>query len=172
MAQNRFQISRDTPALYLTAVTNSRLPVFRTDNICRIACDALDEARNSGDFLLFAYVLMPDHIHVITDGLHKPSHVLRYMKGIASRRIIDYLKEEGFTVSLEKLRHDERERHYRYSLWQHETNALSLISDAALMQKLNTFIRIRCVLDWSNERLTIAGRAFAPGRDARWKMSP
>jgi len=103
----------------------------------QFACDALDEARNSGDFLLFAYVLMPDHIHVITDGLHKPSHVLRYMKGIASRRIIDYLKEEGFTASLEKLRHDERERHYRYSLWQQETNALSLISEAALMQKVN-----------------------------------
>lgn len=57
--EGRFRISRDTPALYLTAVTKDRLPVFRTDAICSIACCALCEARVSGDFALLAYVLMP-----------------------------------------------------------------------------------------------------------------
>jgi hypothetical protein len=40
-------ISRDTPALYLTAVAKDRLPVFRTDAIKAIACKALDEARKA-----------------------------------------------------------------------------------------------------------------------------
>jgi REP element-mobilizing transposase RayT len=130
-------ISRDTPALYLTAVTHVRLPVFRTHQLCGIACAALDEARRSGTFLIFAYVLMPDHIHVITDGSQKPSHILRYVKGIVSRRIINHLKERRLTCSLEKLRHDERRRGHKYSLWQEHSNAIFLISEAALMQKVN-----------------------------------
>jgi hypothetical protein len=39
-------ISRDTPALYLTAVAKNRLPIFRTDTIKLITCTALNEARN------------------------------------------------------------------------------------------------------------------------------
>jgi REP element-mobilizing transposase RayT len=55
-------ISRDAPCYYLTTVTKNRLPVFRTDRICEIVCQALDEARRSGGFALYAYVIMPDHL--------------------------------------------------------------------------------------------------------------
>jgi hypothetical protein len=53
-------ISRDTPCLSITSVARDRLPVFRTDTIKKIACAALDEARGSGRFAIFAYVIMPD----------------------------------------------------------------------------------------------------------------
>lgn len=135
--EGRFRISRDTPALYLTAVTKDRLPVFRTDAICSIACSALCEARVSGDFALLAYVLMPDHIHLITDSKHKPSHILRYVNGITSRRIIGYLKEQGFVRSLDKLRHNAWRRRHAFSLWGDNSNAMSLTSESALMQKVN-----------------------------------
>ena len=61
-------ISRDTPALYLTTVAKDHLPVFRTDQIKLITCKALDEARNSGGFSIYTYVIMPDHLHAITDS--------------------------------------------------------------------------------------------------------
>jgi hypothetical protein len=54
----KFQISRDSPALYITVVAKDRLPVFKSDAIKLVTCQALDEARKSGGFLLFAYVLM------------------------------------------------------------------------------------------------------------------
>ena len=65
-------ISRDTPALYITAVAKDRLPVFRTDAIKVITCNALDEARKSGGFSIYAYVIMPDHLHAITDSIANP----------------------------------------------------------------------------------------------------
>jgi REP element-mobilizing transposase RayT len=55
-------ISRDTPCLYITAVCKDRLPVFRKDEMKELACTALDEARTSGKFLIFAYVIMLDHM--------------------------------------------------------------------------------------------------------------
>ncbi len=51
---HKFQISRDSQALFITAVAKNRLPVFRTDVIKTVTCEALDEARRSGGFLLFA----------------------------------------------------------------------------------------------------------------------
>ncbi len=130
-------ISRDTPALYVTAVAKDRLPVFRTDAIKIITCNALAEARNSAGFSLYAYVIMPDHLHAITDRNLKPAEILRYINGIISRRVIDHLKEHGHNASLQKLRHETRERAYRYSLWDHHSNVFSITSEDMFMQKVN-----------------------------------
>jgi REP element-mobilizing transposase RayT len=70
-------ISRDSSCLSITSVAHDRLPAFRTDAVKNIVCGALDEARRSGGFVIFAYVIMPDHLHVITDGALKPSDTLR-----------------------------------------------------------------------------------------------
>ncbi|MFL6375093.1 MAG: hypothetical protein ACJ73D_10535, partial [Pyrinomonadaceae bacterium] len=81
-----FRVTRDTPAFYLTSVAKDRMPVFRTENIAAIACRAVDEARMSGKFLILAYVLMLDHLHVITDSSRDSVDVLRFINGIISRR--------------------------------------------------------------------------------------
>src|SRR5262245_8429333 len=97
-----FTISKDSQALYITAVAKDRLPVFQTDAIKTITCRAIDEARTSCGFLLFAYVI--DHIHLLTDNpRNKPSEVLRYIKGTIAHRGIEHLKEKNYESSLEKL---------------------------------------------------------------------
>jgi REP element-mobilizing transposase RayT len=103
-----FRISKDSQALYITAVTKDRLPVFQTDTLKVITCEAINEARNSYGFLLFAYVIMPDHLHLLTDNPRsKPSEVLRYIKGTIAHRVIEHLKEKNHESSLEKLRHED-----------------------------------------------------------------
>jgi REP element-mobilizing transposase RayT len=77
-----FRVTRDTPAFYLTSVAKDRLPVFRTEAIANVACKALAEARTSGGFLIFAYMLMPDHLHVITDSKKESVDTLRFINGI------------------------------------------------------------------------------------------
>ena len=130
-------ISRGTPCLSITAVTKDRLPVFRTELIKAVTCAALDEARRSGGFLLFAYVIMPDHIHVLTNGALKPSNTLRFVKGIISRRVIGYLKEGGHQTSLEKLRVGTQSKRHEYTLWAHHSNVMLLTSEATFMQRVN-----------------------------------
>lgn len=130
------KISKDNPCYYLTSVTNKRLPVFQTDKLKEITVKALDEARNSHQILIFAYVIMPDHYHIITDSNRKISEVLRYLNGITARRIIDYLKENNFTSSLEKLRQETKKRQYKYSLWEHHPNTFSINNEKTFMQKV------------------------------------
>jgi putative transposase len=130
-------ISRDTPALYLTCVARNRLHVFRTDAIKIITCAALDEARRSGGFAIYAYLIMPDDLHAISDSLLTPSRVLRFINGIISRRVIDHLKEHGHNSSLQKLRRESGARGHKYSVWEHHSNALPIFSESMFMQKVN-----------------------------------
>ncbi len=51
---HRFQISRDSQALFINLNTKNRLPVFRKDEIKKVLSQAIDEARKSAGFLLFA----------------------------------------------------------------------------------------------------------------------
>ena len=134
---HRFLISQDSPALYITIVTKDRLSVFRTDKIKKLLCDSLDEARRSAGLLLFAYVIMLDHMHLITNRPSTTSDVLRIVKGITARRIIDHLKVNGYSSSLAKLQHQERDRNYKYSLWQTEKNVLPVFSEGMFMEKVN-----------------------------------
>ncbi len=131
-----FRISRDNPAFYLTAVTKDRLPIFRTDTLAQIMALALNEARCSGRFLIFAYVIMLDHFHLVTDSKVDSKDILRFVKGIAGRRIIDHLKEHGHTDSLEKLRVQHRSDGSDYSVWQRHPNTRLLWSEQMLWQRI------------------------------------
>ena len=124
-----FQISRDTPALFITVVAKNRLPVFRLDNLKKVVCEALNEARKSGGFLIFAYVIMLEHLHLLTNQPKTSAEVLRYLKGITARRTIDYLRQNDFHSSLAKLQHESWKRDHKYSLWQQEKNVFSVYSE-------------------------------------------
>ena len=130
-------ISFDTPCSYFTPVTQKRLPVFRTDKFRQLLCDALNEARVSAGLLYFAYVIMPDHFHIITDGKRSPSDSLRFLNGITARRIIDHLKTDGPKQSLDKLQNETKSGDYKYSLWKHHSDKFLLTSEATFMQKVN-----------------------------------
>src|SRR5687767_5763131 len=132
-----FKISPGSPAYYLTSVAKDRLPVFRSDKIKTIASEALDEARTSGNFLMFAYVIMPDHLHLVTDSNKKPEVILRYVNGIVARRVINFLKEHDYLSSLQKLRHEDYRRGHRYSLWDHHPNIRQLTSESMFMQRVH-----------------------------------
>jgi len=128
-----FRISKDSPVHYITSVTHNRLPVFKTTKLKDIMCQALNEARTSANLLIFAYVIMPDHVH----AQRKPSEVLRYVNGISSRRIINHLKESGAEKSLAKLRQATGPRDHKYSLWDHHPNLKLISTENGLIEKAN-----------------------------------
>jgi REP element-mobilizing transposase RayT len=153
-------ISKDRPCLFITTVARNRLPVFRSDALKTVACRALDEARRCGGFALFAYVIMPQHLHALADGRLKPSGTLRYLNGILSHRVIEFLKEGGFTTSLEKLRGAAKGRRHEHSLVDHHSSAVPVFSEEFFMQKVN-YIHLNPV------RAGLVARA----QDYRWSSA-
>lgn len=88
-----FQISRKTPAYYFTAVTHHRLPIFRTDKLKQVLCDAYAEARNRHGVLIRAYVIMPDHVHVLVYSESEMKDVLPYERHFSSLRYSIFERE-------------------------------------------------------------------------------
>lgn len=130
-------LSKNNPFYFITSVVHKRLPAFQKDALKFVMASALDEARNSAGILLFAYAIMWDHFHIITDSKLGQSQVLRYMNGVSARRVIGYLKENGFDSSLLKLRTETKENNYKHSLWEHHSNTFEIKTEAVLMQKVN-----------------------------------
>ena len=87
--------------------------------------------------MIFAYVIMPDHFHLITDGENKAAKVLQFANGIISRRVIDFLKAHGHKSSLKKLEHQEYRRGHKYSLWDHHPNIRLLTSENMFMERVH-----------------------------------
>ena len=159
---HRFQISIDSQAFFITVVTKNRLPVFKTDRMKSVLCTAINEARVSAGFLLFAYVIMIDHLHLLTNSPTTISDVLRVLKGITARRVIDYLKDKKYVSSLSKLEHHEQNRNHKYSLWQAERNVFPIFSEEKFMEKVNYIHQnpvraglVECATDyrWSSARI-------------------
>jgi putative transposase len=131
-----FQISRRIPAYYFTSVTHHRLPIFQKDALRQRLCDAWAEARDNHGILILAYVIMPDHVHLLVYSDKELSEVLRLLNGIAARRVIQYLKESGFESSLFKLRGEVRERNHKHSVWEHHTDSLDIFGEDTFRQKV------------------------------------
>jgi putative transposase len=128
-------ISKNNLLYFITAVTHKRLPVFQTDRLKKVLTDAFNEARISGGLKIFAYVIMADHYHIITDSVRKPADVLRYFNGISARRIVDHLKHSGYESSLNKLRREATNGKHQYSLWEHHSNTFLITSETMFMKK-------------------------------------
>jgi REP element-mobilizing transposase RayT len=80
---------------------------------------------------------MPDHLHAVTDSEKKARIILRFVNGIISRRVIDFLKAGPYLASLDKLRRPEDRRCHKYSLWDHHPNARVLTSEEMFVQRVN-----------------------------------
>src|SRR6185436_3460011 len=132
-----FRISKDSPVHFITSVTHNRLPVFKTTKLKEVMCEALNEARKSASLLIFAYVVMPDHLHALIGSQRKPSEVLRYINGISGRRIINYLNDHNFESCLEKLRQANGPRQHKYSVWDHHPNLKLIATENGLIEKAN-----------------------------------
>ena len=131
-----FQLSRRTPAYYFTAVAHHRLPIFRTEMLCQVLCDAYSEARANHHILILAYVIMANHVHALVYSEKDMRDVLRLLNGVSARRIIEYLKDNDFRESLFKLRGETRERNHKHSVWQHHTDSLEIFGEDTFRQKV------------------------------------
>jgi putative transposase len=83
-----------------------RQPFLSKDRSRQWMVDAIDRARDTHRFHLWAYVIMPEHVHLLvcpTEADYSISAILKTMKQSVSRRAIEYLKQAApeFLAQLE-----------------------------------------------------------------------
>jgi putative transposase len=117
---------------YLTGNIARQLPVFAQTSYCEAFIDTCSTLRSKWPFKLIAYVLMPDHIHLIVnpkDG--RIRELAGTLKSLSARRIID--QTSGFSFLRERPDTDGSV----HQVWQESFKALPLWSEWLIWQKIN-----------------------------------
>jgi len=124
---------------FVTANTHKRIPLFRSPVLCREFFTSLSEIKIRFPFELFAYVLMPDHFHLLvrpSDG--DISRLVQKIKSLTARRVIDTLQTEGNDKSLLALRKPiPGRRAHSYQVFQQSFRDLRLWSSWMIHQKID-----------------------------------
>jgi putative transposase len=74
---------------FVTTKTWQNRPLFRVSEVALILAEQIVHYRNEGVYLLHAFVIMPDHIHMLLtpDASMSLERAMQYIKGGSSHRI-------------------------------------------------------------------------------------
>lgn len=122
---------------FLTCNIVDWLPLFSIPEAAEIVLDSLTFHIEERNLVLFAYVIMENHIHLIaqSDELQKN---MRTFKSYTAREIINHLKTCGHSFYLRKLK-DRKLDHHRdseFQVWQEGYHPKQIVGDKMMMQKL------------------------------------
>lgn len=103
---------------FVTFSTHQRLPILTNNQFRSFVTESIDISRTEHGFLLLAYVVMPEHVHVVLYPRpeSKVGQVIGYMKQESAKRIVTVLRQRN-SRPLERLavvRDDES----RTAIWQ------------------------------------------------------
>ena len=79
----------------LTFSCYRRFAFFARERTCQWFCQALEEARAKFGFQLWAYVVMPDHVHVLVNPGERAEQMSRFLQAVkqpVARQAIEYLR--------------------------------------------------------------------------------
>jgi len=102
---------------FVTSVTIQRLPIFRREANAKLLIDTLAHYRDEGKFLLYEFVIMPDHIPVLLMPAEEISleRAMQFIKGGFSFRMKDRGSMWQPSFTNHRIRDwDDYERHREY----------------------------------------------------------
>ncbi len=103
---------------FLTFTCYRRQQLLTDSFACCILANCISEARTRCNFKLYAWVLMPEHIHLLVhpvDDQYSTSDILKHIKAPAGKKIIEYWRENARHM-LHRVRVDSQENENRF--WQ------------------------------------------------------
>lgn len=121
---------------FITGTLIKWLNLFKNPQYAQIILDAFTWNRKQHQFLLFAYVIMPTHIHAIIKPLNQNiSKSLQSFASYTAHAIVKRIEENDQKDILEVMKQEKRDHRSNYSVWQafHSEN---IFSEKVLNQKL------------------------------------
>ncbi len=125
---------------FVTTSAVRRAHIFQRDLVKRILVDSLNTGRILGQYELFAFVVMPNHIHFIVRGLNSytPGDIVRELKKATANLILRQYKVEENQAALafceSAVKPGQRQQ---YAIWEDEYQAKNVFSPDFLRQKLD-----------------------------------
>jgi putative transposase len=136
MGRGRYKIFNSDYPHFLTMTVVDWLPIFANPEVAEIVLVSLRYMQEEKRAMLYAYVLMENHLHIILqcDNL---SEAVQSFKSYTARAIIDYFTEHNNFALLEKLRYNKLKHKVKsdYQLWQEGSHPEGITTDEMMNKK-------------------------------------
>ena len=124
------------PACFFTATNLNWLPLLKPDSHKDIILNSLSFLQKDERITLYAFVIMPNHIHLIWQpyGEHLPKKIQHsFLKYTAQQIKFELLKNNP--AELEPCKVDAADREYQF--WERNPLSIELYQEKVFLQKLN-----------------------------------
>jgi putative transposase len=138
-SRNRKEFEEYGNLFFITSTIVGFLRVFDDPGTCQIFMTNLDYYQKRGDFVIIAYVLMPEHFHLVLNlkSDQNISRCIGNLKRITSRQISFYLKgknQEQLISDLDKMAALEPAVDSR--IWKPRFDSFVILKEETLGQKI------------------------------------
>jgi REP element-mobilizing transposase RayT len=138
-----YQIINQGNAHFLTLQIVSWVDIFTRKVYKEIIVDALNYCIKHKGLIVYAYVIMSNHVHIITqsDG-DNLSGIIRDFKSFTSKEMLKYIKSgkesrDKWMLHIFKNAAIKHKRNALFQLWTHENHAIELYSPTFIETKLD-----------------------------------
>ena len=130
---------------FLTVTVVDWVDVFTRKELCRDVLDSLDYCQQHKGLIIYAWCLMPSHLHLavsVEPGPYTLSDVMRDFKKFTSKKIVKSISEIAESRRDWLLRHFAYAGKYNpkikdYQFWQEGLHPIELSSNEFIEQKIN-----------------------------------
>jgi putative transposase len=139
MTRTRYQfLPGDSFPYFLTATAVNWLPLFSSPDITSILLDSLNFLIAQQRLVLYAYVIMENHIHLIASGENLTKEISNF-KSFTARKSIDYYQNQHNLAILEQLTiHKlEHKKDREFQFWQEGVHPQQIQDENMLQQKID-----------------------------------
>jgi putative transposase len=155
--RHRRNLNEPGHAHELTFSCYKRFPFLKAERTCAWLADSIEAARTSLDFDLWAYVFMPEHVHLIVrprQNAYDMASIRQAIKAPVARQAIEYLDqiESPWLDKITRIRAGKRERLF----WQSGGGFDRNITEPATLMRMIEYLHrnpVRrglsaCAKDW------------------------
>ncbi|WNB74361.1 REP-associated tyrosine transposase [Methylomonas koyamae] len=136
MPRSRYRV-RQNPH-FLTATINHWLPLFTRPTTVNIVLDSWWFLQRDGEFQLYGYVILENHLHLIAASADLSRDMQRF-KAYTAKQIIAYLQQSGSArvLGLLALLKRPHKTESEYQVWEEGNHPQLIETEAVMRQKLD-----------------------------------
>lgn len=144
-----FNSIHDATHLYfVTASVVEWIPLFKYPKYTEIVLNSLSWMQEQKRLLLFAFVLMPTHVHLLIKPEQQSiGEIIQQFGSFTAHEILKKVREDERTDWLKIFEQEKRDPRHKHSIWQ-DIQAKNIFSTAVLEQKMEYIHQNPVAKDW------------------------
>ena len=138
MARTRYKVHQKTHPHFMTCTVINWIPVFTRRETAQFILDSLQFLQDQGRLILYGYVILENHCHLIAKAKENLSIEMMSFKSYTAKQIISHLDEKKVKRLLDQMKfYKARHKTDReYQVWEDGYHPQLIQNDDMMRQKL------------------------------------